>query len=119
MMAAVGEIWLLLQDRIDASGYLTLDDGAVQPLVAGDDITVAKKEQQGAAVLFVCDSPKSEPISEPCRGRPEAIIVCPPVQKCATVAMPGKHVHEEVERKRAGPRTRSGLAVVNLRRPWR
>jgi hypothetical protein len=95
MMAAVGEIWLLLQDRIDASSYLTLDDGAVQPLVAGDNITVAKKEQQGAAVLFVCDSPKSEPVSEPCRGRPQAIILCSPVQKCATVAMPGRDVKKK------------------------
>lgn len=93
IMAAVGEMWLLLQDRIGAGGYLTLDDGATQPLAAWDTITVAKKEQPGTVVLFVCEE-KKEPTSEPCHGRPEAIMVCRPglKEECAKVAMPGRDV---------------------------
>ena len=89
IMAAVGEIWMLVDARTDANGNLTLDDGTVQPLGDGDVIGAARKKKGGggggATVLFVCSGKQQ---STPCRGRPEAIIVCNPT--CRTVAMPGK-----------------------------
>ena len=94
LMAAVGEIWVLVDGRTDGYGNLTLDDGTVQPLGDGDVIGAArkkkKKEDGGAEVLFVCGGGKPQPA--PCRGRPDAIIVCPPGQECRTVAMPGGKV---------------------------
>jgi len=98
IMGAVGEIWMLVDARTDANGNLTLDDGTVQPLTDGDVIKAKKKKKggggggDGATVTFVCGG--MAPQSTPCRGRPDAIIVCPPPpseQTCRTV-MPGKWV---------------------------
>ena|SRR2546426_4956448 len=96
IMAAVGEIWMLVDGRTDANGNLTLDDGTVQPLADGDVVGAARKKKGpggGATVLFVCDG-VPEPQGEPCRERPEAIIVCHDVE-CRTVAMPGKDVKKK------------------------
>lgn len=85
IMAAAGEIWLLVDGRTDAFGNLTLDDGTVQPLANGDVIAAKKKKKKpgdrGAEVIFVCGGAHQ---STPCRGRPDAIIVNDRV-----VAMPG------------------------------
>jgi len=93
LMAAVGEIWMLVDGRTDGYGNLTLDDGTVQPLGDGDVIGAArkkkKKAQGGAEVIFVCGGSQQP---GPCRGRPDAVIVCPPGQECRTVAMPGGKV---------------------------
>src|SRR5256885_4683825 len=90
IMGVVGEIWMLVDARTDANGNLTLDDGTVQPLGDGDVIGAArkkkKKAQGGAEVIFVCGGSQQP---GPCRGRPDAVIVCPPGQECRTVAMPG------------------------------
>src|SRR5256712_11860813 len=94
IMAAVGEIWMLVDGRTDANGNLTLDDGTVQPLADGDVVGAARKKKGpggGATVFFVC-SPGGPQQGEPCRERPEAIIVCHDVVECRTVAMPGKDV---------------------------
>src|SRR2546427_12308223 len=70
LMAAVGEIWMLVDGRTDAYGNLTLDDGTVQPLGDGDVIGAArkkkKKAQGGAEVIFVCGG---GPQPRPRRGR--------------------------------------------------
>jgi hypothetical protein len=100
IMAAVGEIWMLVDGRTDANGNLTLDDGTVQPLADGDVVGAARKKKGpggGATVLFVCDGVEQ---GEPCRERPEAIIVCHEDLKggkgvCQEVAMPGKGVKKK------------------------
>jgi hypothetical protein len=98
IMAAVGEIWMLVDGRTDANGNLTLDDGTVQPLRDGDVIKAKKKKKAkkkdgggGAEVTFVCGGDDAGPGG--CRGRPDEITVCPPPpgQGCRTV-MPGKWV---------------------------
>lgn len=89
IMAAVGEFWLLVDGRTDASSNLTLDDGTVQPLADGD-VIAAKKKFGGALVIFTCSPP--QPTAGPCRGRPVAISVCNPSVKCRTVELPGGKV---------------------------
>jgi hypothetical protein len=88
IMAAVGETWLLVDGRIDALGNLTLDDGTAQPLADGDVIGVALKKRE-TVVTFIC-GPKELSTTSGCRDRPEAILVCPPMQTdCRCVLLPG------------------------------
>ncbi len=46
VMAAVGEIDLALNARVDSYGSLTLDDGGVVALADGDSVTVGKPEDE-------------------------------------------------------------------------
>src|SRR3989442_13011116 len=89
LMAAVGEIWMLVDGRTDGYGNLTLDDGTVQPLGDGDVIGAArkkkKKAQGGAEVIFVCCGGKKTRRGP---GRTSAVIAGPPGQKRRTRAAP-------------------------------
>jgi hypothetical protein len=89
-MAGIGEMWVALESRIDATGLLTLDDAAQVALVDGDLVDVkgkGKKFQPGAEITFqtLCKD-------QHCRHVPLTITVTRPDGTRVCSAFPPRHL---------------------------
>ena len=74
-MAAVGELTLLLQNRIDDLGNLTLDDGSVVALLDGDTISLSERRRGNTVVTITCRKSGTSSAGSRRRG-------CRPIRIC-------------------------------------